>query len=251
MGIFLIDCEKEIPNIEFDINNLLIDQKIEIGIGSYKYLLYYDKNNAKEIYIKTPKIRLIYDWNTLKYSQVKLRLTPKYNKINKFIDFIENLEEKIIQHKKFNKKKTMEFKSLLHHDNNITYLKAFCNEEKIKITSDMPNKTYKITDFKANAEIQLILKINNIWQKNNSYGLACNIYQVKYYAPLEDHEFDFFSNNICDINDNKITNIVNNTSIKHINNTEHKKIEIPKKIPFVINPSLLQSVKLKPAEKII
>ena len=232
MSTFLVDFDKEINN--FNSDNLIIDHRIDINKDTYKYLLYYaDKNSAKEIYIKTPKIRLTYDWANIKYCQLKIKISPKYEKTNLFIDFIKKLEEDIVNKLPIKKKK-LEFKSLLE-ENNAHYLKTFYDENNIKITSDMKDKSYKITDFKANAEIQLVIKLSNIWQKNGAYGISSRIYQIKYYAPPEDHGINFFDE-----------------EVKYVQKKIEGKLEEiekpPMKLPFMIDPKMLQSIKLKPLD---
>jgi hypothetical protein len=232
MSTYLIDFDKESHNFSSD--NLIIDNRIDINKDTFKYLLYYnDKNSAKEIYIKTPKIRLTYDWTNIKYSHLKIKITPKYEKTNAFIDFIKKLEEDIINKIPIKKKK-LEFRSLLE-ENNAHYLKTFYDENNIKITSDMKDKVYKITDFKANAEIQLVIKLSNIWQKNGAYGLSSRIYQIKYYALPEDHNINFFDE-----------------EVKYVPKRIECKLEeiekLPIKIPFMIDPKMLQSIKLKPLD---
>lgn len=236
MSTYLVDFDKETQ--DFNYENLLIDNKLEINKDTYKYFIYYvDKNSAKEIYIKTPKIRLIYNWSNLKYYHLKIKITPLYDKTNAFIEFIKKLEEEIIIKLPIKKKNKLEFKSLIE-ENNSYYLKTFYDENKIKITSDL-NKTYKLTDFKANAEIQLVIKLNNIWQKNGSYGISSQLYQIKYYAPPEDHDLNFFDE-------------VKYIPIKKIESKLENKVEEtekhPIKIPFMIDPKMLQSIKLKPVD---
>lgn len=238
MSTYLIDFDKE---INFNPDNLIIDHRIDINKDTYKYLLYYsDKNSAKEIYIKTPKIRLIYDWANIKYSHLKIKISPKYEKTNSFIDFIKKLEEDIINKIPIKKKK-LEFRSLLE-ENNAFYLKTFYDENNIKIISDVKDKSYKITDFKANAEIQLVIKLSNIWQKNGNYGISSRIYQIKYYAPPEDHDLNFFE---------EFDKEIKYVPIKKIESKidELEKPSLPVKLPFMIDSKMLQSIKLKPVEK--
>ncbi len=239
MSYFIVDFEKE---KKYDFDDIVIDEKITISDDSSKYLIFYDKDNAKELYLKIPRVRLTFDWTIMKYNNLKLRLTPKYSKINNFINYVYDLEDYIINYKNI-KKKNLEFVSILEKEKNIYYLKTFFNENKIIISSDTGNKI-KFSDFKNNGEIQLILKISGVWKKNNKYGLSTQIYQIKYYAPPEDHNLD-----MIDINENTKENKIKREE-KHISDIDTIKgpINFPKQT-FALNPELLQSVKLKKIDK--
>ena len=62
--------------------------------------------------------------------------------------------------------------------------------EKYKITSDI-NQDVKLTDFKITGEIEIVIKISYIWNRENKIGLSSELYQIKYYAPAEQHGTDF------------------------------------------------------------
>ena len=239
MSFFLLDFDKE---INFDFNNLIIDDRIKISDDSFKYLIFFDKNNPKELYLKLPKIRLTYDWTNIKYTNIKLRLTPKYLKIDSFVNFIDELEEFFINNKNI-RKKNLDFVSIIEKEKNTFFLKTFFNENKIVITNDL-SKKIKYTDFKINAEINVILKISGIWQKNGKYGLSTQIHQIKYFYPPEELLIDMidFSNNPSE-----------NKNIKKENKNESdleviKPLNIFPKQLIGIDPKMLQSIKLKPIE---
>ena len=243
MSYYLLDFDKN--DSSYNLDNIIIDDKIILNEENFKYPIYYNDNHAKEFYIKTPKIRLIYDWSKLKYSQLKIRITPKYEKTENFIKIIADLENKVLNHNGIKKKKKLEFNSIITEENSINYLKVFYNENTIKITSDVKNKDFKINEFKANSEIQLIIKIPSIWQKNGKYGLSANVYQIKYFAPPEYHDLDFF-----DI-EKPIKNIIKEKEFDSHNFSSSPpppKADAPPFPRFAINPSMLQSIKLKPVD---
>lgn len=231
MSYYLIDTTKNIKDVcTFDLDNIIIDNKIDINTEMSKYLLYYKDTFAKDIFIKTPKIRLTYNWSNLKYNQLKIRITPRYEITDDFIDFIKSLEEHIKNHKYFNKKK-LEFVSILNKENSNYYLKAYHQEDKTKIISD--DNINKIHDFKANAEIQLVIRISHIWRKNNRFGLSCLIYQIRYYSS---NDIDFFDTPRINIV-NTVPNIPKQVVQPVINQTSDMK-------RLIINPDMLKSVKL-------
>lgn len=255
MSYFLINLENEFDFENFKIENLIIDSCIDSDSDNKKYLLYYiDDTIPKEIYIKLPKIRLISDWTHIKYNQLKIRITPKYDKTDRIIKFINLLEETIKSNKKFVKKTKLEFISLLIKEETY-YFKTFFQENKtkissnlynenIKIISNLNNENIKITDFKNNGEIQMVLKINNIWHKNNKYGLSSQLYQIKYFVPPEILNIDFIDDEV------PIKQVVTQPINIPINKQPLLLTQAPITKPMLmINSELLQSVKLKSIKK--
>jgi hypothetical protein len=132
-------------------------------------------------------------------------------------------------------------------------LKTFFQENKTKISSDVKGKNIKITDFKNNCEIQMVLRLNHIWQKNDKFGLSSQLYQIKYFAPPDEQNINFIDKE--DIPMRYFTPITEVTSallpqtfnpiIQPIQPTVSK----ASKPMLMINSQMLQSVKLKPIEK--
>ena len=235
MSYYLIDLEKD---IEFDFDKLIIDTKIDLENNGSKYLLFYlDKNEPKEIFVKLPKLRLTYDWKNFKYNQLKIRVTPKYEKTNKMIDFFIDLEEKIKSHKYFNKK-SFEFNSLIVKEK-CNYIKTFFQENKTKISPKM-----KIIDFKLNGEIEMVIRLNNIWKKDNKIGLSSQLYQIKYHPPPDEININFIDDEIEEKPIIKTQPIL--SLPPQISNPLPFLQEKPK---LAINPELLKSIKLKPVDK--
>jgi len=224
MSYYLIDTTKSTD--DFHHENIIIDNKLDINTETSKYLLYYNDTCAKDMFIKTPKIRLTYNWSNIKYNQLKIRITPRYQLLDNFMDFVKSLEDYIKNHKYFNKKK-LEFVSILTKENDNYYLKAYHQDERTKIISD--NDTNKIHDFKANSEIQLVIRLNHIWRKNKRFGLSCLIYQIRYYSY---NDIDFFD-----------TPKILYTPIPKPPQTQQTPIINDMK-RLVINPDMLKSVKL-------
>jgi hypothetical protein len=252
MSYYLLDCDKNLD--DFTISNLIIDAKIEINknILSVKYPLYYNNITAKEIYIKLPKLRLLYDWANLKYNQLKIRIMPKYDKTDAFIKLIKNIETHV---QKYFNKKNLEFCSIIIKEKNIKYIKTYYQEDQTKINfeNNLKNKITKLTEFKKNGEIQMVIKLSNIWQKENKYGISSHLYQIKYYAPPEEHDIDFFEepnyipNYIRNYLPEQINNNNNNINNNNNNNNNNNIAPLPLSRPvMMINSELLKSIKLKP-----
>lgn len=250
MNYYLVDCNNK--NIDFKFENIMLDDNISITENRLKSVIYYSelldgKKYLKDIYIKTPKIRLEYDLVNNKFNQLKLKLFNKYNNNLNFIKFMDDLQNNIIERKKYKNKK-LEFTNILIKEKNSTYLKLYFNEN-LKITSDNNNKNYNIIDLRANCEIQLVFKLTHVWENDTKFGLSANIYQIHYYAPIYDHQFNFF-------NTNNIPNIVLppknipipppsiiiNKPLENNNLIENNK---PK---LFIDPNMLKSIKLKPVK---
>ena len=70
--------DKSSPQYNFD--DVIIGKKIKIDIDNNIYYIYYNDMNLtmapKEIYIKLPKIRLIYSMANHKYNQIKIPIYP-------------------------------------------------------------------------------------------------------------------------------------------------------------------------------
>jgi hypothetical protein len=250
MSYYLINLEKK---YECETEHIIIDNKMDIDEDSSRFLIYYLEDEIpKEIYLKLPKIRLINDWSNYKYNQLKIRITPKYEKTDRIIEIINALEEKIKTSKQFNKKKKLEFVSILTKDK-CYHLKTFFQENKTKISSDVKGKNIKITDFKNNGEIQMVLKLNHIWQKNDKFGLSSQLYQIKYFAPPDEQNINFIDKE--DIPMRYFTPITEVTSalppqtFNPIIQPTQPTVSKASKPMLMINSQMLQSVKLKPIEK--
>jgi hypothetical protein len=166
----------------FDNNKIIFGEKITNGENK-KYYIYYEDNDAKEIYIKMPKIRMIFNnFINQKYNIINIPIYPLWNVTQEFINFINHLEL-IIQDTISTKNS---FCSLLSKKNGITNLRL--SIDKPKIIGNIP-----FNDFKINSEIELMIKISSVWinKKTKLYGLSCNLYQIKYHAPPEQNIIDF------------------------------------------------------------
>ncbi len=238
MSYYLVDLDKD---INFNFENLIIDSKIDLENNGCKYLIYYlDKNEPKELFVKLPKLRLTYDWKNFKYNQLKIRITPKYEKTNNMVNFFIELEDTIKSHKYFNKK-SFEFISLIIKEK-CNYIKTFFQENKTKISPKM-----KINEFKVNGEIEMVIRLNNIWKKDNKVGLSSQLYQIKYYPPPEDININF-------IDEYEEKPAIVQPIIKPPTSILPPQIsnflQIPSEQPkLLINADLLKSVKLKSVEK--
>ncbi len=181
MSYYLLDFTKKI-NFSFD--NLIIGKKISLDNDNYKYYIYYQENeieSPKEIYIRLPQLRIIYNLGNYKYNQLSIPIYPSWEGTNNFIEFIENLERDIIEC--FNQKNIKkEWKSILLKKGNMTFIKANVFD-KFKITSNTLSTNITLTDFKINGQIDIVLKISYLWSKGINIGLSSQIYQIKYLAP--------------------------------------------------------------------
>jgi hypothetical protein len=247
MSYYLINLEKQ---YECEPNNIIIDNKMDIDDESSRYLIYYlEDDTPKEMYMKLPKIRLTNDWTNYKYNQLKIRITPKYEKTDKIIEIISLLEDKIKTSKPFNKKKKLEFVSILTKDTSY-YLKTFFQENKTKISSDIKGKHMKITDFKNNGEIQMVLRLNHIWQKKDKFGLSSQLYQIKYFAPPDEQNINFIDKEDIPIRYMMPLDItMNHLPSQTFNPLQQPNQSSVMKPMLMINSQMLQSIKLKPIEK--
>ena len=182
MSYHLLDFNN---NIEFDYDKILIGKKISNDEETAKYYMYYIIDSPRELYIKLPKIRYIYNLGNYKYNQLNIPLYPLWDKLSKFIKFIKELETNIFSAFE-NKILNCEMTNLIYKKNQISFIKINVFE-KFKLYSN--NKEITFNDIKINSEIEIIVKINFIWNKNNKFGLSCNLIQI-YNIPSPDNFID-------------------------------------------------------------
>jgi hypothetical protein len=180
----LVDITKE----ETIFNHIVIGKRISTNDNMAKYYLYCQNEMSevpKEIYIKVPRLRLIYNMANQKYSMIKIPIYPNWETTDKFVDFIKNMEEEIFN--TLNKKN--ETSSLVSKKNGLLLLKSKLPDN-VKITSNL-NKEVTLNDFKINGSIELVICISCVWVKENKMGLSSQIYQIKYFAPPEQLDINF------------------------------------------------------------
>jgi hypothetical protein len=188
MSYYIVDLSQLDNTVEFNFDYLLIGKKIKIDQTNSKYYIYYNVSNLQnEIYIKTPKIRLIYNLANSKYSNLSIPIYPIWKLTTKFINWVVDFENNI--NESFTHSKKKEFISIITKKNNLFFLKGFHNDN-TKITSNY-KKNISLSDFALNAEIEIVLKISYIWLNNVKYGLSSTIYQIKYYGSPEQLNIDF------------------------------------------------------------
>ena len=232
MSYHLIDFNKNITEEDFNFENLIIGKKIETGESAKYYMYYMDNDIPKEIYIKLPKIRLVYGLANRKYDMVNIPLYPNYDKINKFVEFIRTLEFNINElyvKKKINK----EFSSLINKKNGMTFIKTNINDN-VKITSNIMQQdcnNITLNDFKLNGMIEMVVSLSYIWTNVDKIGLSSNLYQIKYNGLPEQLNVDMIDTN------QPVKNVINKEPSSMI--VVKKPIEaIPQQIGIRMVPSI-------------
>ena len=246
MNYYLIDLSKE---YDFNFDNIIIGKKIQINENNSKYYIYYqpDEDNIskelypKEIYIKLPKLRLIYNMVNYKYKTMNIPIYPSWEITDNMVDFIKTLENDIL---KCFKKNNMTISSLISRKNNIDFIRVTNNNA--IITTDVKDNI-SLNNFKVNGMIEMVLKISYIWKKDDKIGLESELYQIKYYPPPEDININF-------IDDYEEKPTIIQSTIKPHTSVLPPQIsnflQIPSEQPkLFINADLLKSVKLKSVEK--
>jgi hypothetical protein len=190
MSYYLIDFTKKIDNFSFD--DMVIGRKLKTDQDNAKYYIYYqtvDLVEPNEIYIRLPKLRLIYNLANHKYNQINIPIYPNYDLTNNFIEFIKKLESDIVAC--FSTKKTdKEFVSLISKKNQINTIKTNIND-KVNITSNIDGQNITLNDFKINGQIEIVIKVSYIWSNKLKIGLSSQLYQIKYWAPPEQLNINF------------------------------------------------------------
>jgi hypothetical protein len=190
MSYYLIDFGSS--KVDFNFDNLIIGRKIKSDTDNSKYYIYYQNEpneTPKEIFIRLPKLRLIYNLANQKFNQLNIPIYPNWEQTNNFIKFIQKLELDIndcFSNKKINK----EWVSIINKKNTLNFIKTSIYEN-YKITSDIENKNVSFDDFKLNGQIDVVIKLSYIWCKNNKIGLSSQLYQLKYFAPPDQLDINF------------------------------------------------------------
>jgi len=194
MSFHLIDFSTK---FDWNFDNFIIGKKIKKDQDNGKYYIYYqpDPNETpKEIYLKLPKLRLIYNIGNYKYNQLSIPIYPNWEQTDIFINWIKTLE-KNIEDCFLNKKIKKELTSIITKKNLLNFIKAKVSEisEQIKISSDIQTQSnlIKLSDFKLNGQIEMVIKLSYIWSRSDKIGLSSELYQIKYYAPPNQLEIDF------------------------------------------------------------
>jgi hypothetical protein len=240
MSFYLINCDNKEINYNFD--KVVIGRKIINENKSSKYYIYYQENNysdIKDIFIKLPKIRTIYKLGSSKYYQDNIPIYPNYDLTNNFIEFIKLLELNIFECF-VNKYPDIELNTIISKNNHISYLRTHINEN-IKINNEL-----KISDLANNSEIDIIIKLNYIWNKENTIGLNTDLFQISY------NQLPKQININKQINIDKVK-ISNSNNIINNDNLIDNNIVINKPISNPIRPSIADLnfaiKKLKPLNK--
>ena len=237
MSYYLIDCTKTIDDLNFD--NIIIGRKLKNDSEISKYYIYYQDEphiDPKEIYIKLPRLRLIYSLANHKYSQLNIPIYPNWDLTNDFIKFIKTFESNIKDCfiKKF---PHLDFVSLINKKNLLNFIKTNINDG-VKITP----ANITLNDFKINGQIELVIKLSYIWNKSDArFGLSSQLYQIKYFAPPEQLKIDFIDSELeppKNIQSNFQSNLQFKASIKEqpVSNTSSTHISTPIQTPPISHP---------------
>ena len=181
MSYYLIDIDTKL-----DFSKIIIGNTININEELQKVYIYYLDDTPKELFIKIPPVRLIYNYKNLKYNQIKLPIYPNWDKTIKFIKLIKKLEKFIRLN--INCENAI-FVNSIDKTNNISSIKLNISPQ-LKIKSGINN--ILLDNLKVNSEIECIINISHVWLKKNSYGLSLSCYQIKYYPRVDEENIDFF-----------------------------------------------------------
>jgi hypothetical protein len=220
MSHYLLDFTIKSNNFDFD--NLIIGRKIKLEEKkSSKYYIYYQpelSENPKEIYIRLPILRLIYNLNNYKFNQINIPIYPNWELTNKFVEFIKQLETDI-QGCFINKNINKEFVSIISKKNGINFIKTYIDDN-IKLSSNLKEKNITLNDFKITGQIDIVIKLSYIWSKSQKIGLSSHIYQIKYLAPPEQLNIDFIDSDCAEITSKPIIQKYIPKPIQPLNNVD-------------------------------
>jgi len=172
-------------NDDIDFNNIILGKEVKVSDTISKIYLYWLDNKPKDIYIKMPPSRLIYNFKNLKFNQIKIPIYPLYSLNENLITFFKKLEKIIQQKIKISKP----YSSVLEKKDKITTLKVNIPSD-VKIKSKIANMT--IENFKVNSELEGVISLPWIWIKDDSWGLSLYGYQFKYTPRVDELDISFY-----------------------------------------------------------
>lgn len=191
MNNILID----IYNFEDEIKNIILSKKISYESSS-RYFIYGESKNddtLKNILIRIPPIRLLYNYSNQSFNQLNFPLNPTYSKTKKFNSLILTLEN-VLQ--ELLNKPNLEWISNFKKIKNIKNIKLnYFNN--VKIISD-DDKVFEVKDFEAGSEVEIIVNLSHLWLKEKRVGISYDICQIKYKSLK-----NLIENNYFEIKENK------------------------------------------------
>lgn len=168
----------DIDNYEKEFDNLILSKKISNETNG-KYHIYYcdDYGNIKNVILKIPPLRLLYNYSNQSFNQVNFPLNPPYSKTKTFNKLITILENKLQE--QLNKPK-LEWITNLKKIKNFKNIKLnYFGKNKVKIISNDIGIT-DIKDFEFGAQVEIFVHISHLWLKENKVGISYDISHIKY-----------------------------------------------------------------------
>ena len=219
-------------------------------------LIKYNENGKlKNFVFQTPTLLNLFKAQELhNYSEIEVALSGKEEtKIQKFLNFINNLEKKIKEDAQnnyldwFNMKQDVEsinFQKIIRdsddHDNGTIKIKILNNND-FKTSLQVNNKDIQVNEIPEDSWCKMILECYAVWiNSNNDFGLFLRpilvsfspkeIYNYKFVDESEEEE-DEFNIPETEINSNIFLRINKNSNTKYNNSTSQLEInELVKKL---------------------
>jgi len=224
------------------LENIKIDSMFKLENGSKRSFLYIINSKEKLclLFIKTSRLRLIYDLKLSEYGTAKLPLYPYFKETKAFVKIIKALEKKIKKH--FQGKG--EFVSCLNLKKNSLKTIKLNFKKNLFIKSVLGNVS--INDVNQDGQLKLMIKIPYVWFRDDKYGLSLIVEQAKYYPSPTDLEIDFWSDSDDDeyiLPKSKVTRIdhCQNCQSKSYHLFNEVKGELTQKLSFPKRPPIRNS----------
>lgn len=224
------------------LENIKIDSMFKLENGSKRSFLYIINSKEKLclLFIKTSRLRLIYDLKLSEYGTAKLPMYPYFKETKAFVKIIKALEKKIKKH--FQGKG--EFVSCLNLKKNSLKTIKLNFKKNLFIKSVLGNVS--INDVNQDGQLKLMIKIPYVWFRDDKYGLSLIVEQAKYYPSPTDLEIDFWSDSDDDeyiLPKSKVTRIdqCQNCQSKSYHLFNEVKGELKQKLSFPKRPPIRNS----------
>ena len=243
----------------FDFNNIKYS-RVYNDKNNKKTIFLYDKEIGNKIYIQSPECKNVMNIITKdKYSELNIPIYGKNQyKINNFVNFLKQLDSKIINDAKINKKEwfdqaqKIKYRSLIKniHDDyidTVEYKMGMFNNGiiKLKVTSSTSitedQKQITINNLHFDSYIRTIFQVYAIWITDDLFGLFLKpikidqktklIQEINFIDDSDNETIDSEIDNMSDysetqknivqnkINQSEKYNIINTTEINNTDNT--------------------------------
>lgn len=257
-----MNCQEPFRISNIDLSNVSYT-KIKSNKNKKIVLLKYNnKNKLKNFVFQTPTLlNISQPQHHENYSELDIALVGKEkNKVNKFIKFLNNIENKIKMDAQYNanlwfnlneNNQSVTFQKIIResddYENGIIKIKVIKNNDFETALQLNNNKKINITNIPENSWCKMLLECYAVWiNSNNDFGIFFRPVLISF-TPIEKelYNYTFIDDSENEIDDIPDTDINNNVFLEINNKQQHKdndstsQLEINQLIGHLENESII------------